>query len=225
MVLAFGSSIAIAEEPNLPRPYDGIQAGYDAFQLAEERRRADIAEQLFLNDQLKYWSGLPTSRGETIYYGAPYATAGAYYGSAAPVLPPANLDYGYAYGRWAANRPILGRGWNGPRTVFEPWPYIPGDIYGYTYYSPMRQPVGQQQVQTGENRWESHPVYDPPLPEYRPLPPVDSRYLDDTPFASPRSAPEMRALPPPAIDPPSFGAPGTDAELPPTPPKRRPREY
>ena len=56
----------LAQEPIARvRPYDGIQAGYDAFQLGEERRRADIAHQLYLNDQLKYWSGIPTSRGET----------------------------------------------------------------------------------------------------------------------------------------------------------------
>jgi hypothetical protein len=51
------------------RPYDGIQAGLDAFRLAEEKRQAGVAQQLFLNDQMRFWNGYPTSRGETIYYG------------------------------------------------------------------------------------------------------------------------------------------------------------
>jgi hypothetical protein len=214
------------------RPYDGIQAGYDAFQLGEERRRADIGYQLYLSDQLKYWAGIPTSRGETIYYGAGAGNfASGFYGNAVPLVPPANLEFTYAYGRfgprgWRA----AGRGWSGPQTVFEPWPYVPGDIYGYMYYSPMRQPVGQQQIQTGENRWESHPVYDPPLPNFRPLPPVDSPLLDGTPYATPTVPAEVPVEPPPVATPAPPRAesplePGPDLPTTP-PPKPRPRrEY
>jgi hypothetical protein len=137
-------------------------------------------------------------------------------------VPPANLDYTYAYGRFGSRGWVRERAWFGSQTVFEPWPYVPGDIWGYTYYSPMRQPIGQQQIQTGENRWESHPVYDPPLPNYRPLPPVDSPLLDGTPYATPREpavAPPT-APPPPAANPPIFD----DPELPPAKPSG-PREY
>jgi hypothetical protein len=228
------------QEPVPVRPYDGIQAGYDAYQLGEERRRADIAYQLYLNDQLKYWSGIPTSRGETIYYGGgvPGYYAAGYYGNAVPVLPPADLDYTNAYGRFGPRGYVRERVWFGPRTVFEPWPYVPGDIWGYRYYSPMRQPVGQHQEQTGPNRWESHPVYDPPLPNYRPLPPVDSPLLDGTPYETPKPVieaplPEAPLPPAPAVvpapptaDPPKVDAAAPDAELPAPPPKpRRPREY
>ena len=76
--------------------------------------------------------------------------------------------------------------------------------------------------QTGENRWESHPVYDPPLPHYRALPPVDSPLLDGTPYETPRvveEAIEVEAVP-------------ESSELPPEPPReapavprRVPREY
>jgi hypothetical protein len=235
IVAASALPILRADEPAAPaRPYDGIQAGYDAFQLAEERRRANIAYQLYLNDQIKYWSGIPTSRGETCYYGAGAGNfAAGFYGNAVPVVPPANLAATYAYGRRGLFGLVRERVWIGPQTVFEPWPYVPGDIYGYTYYSPMRQPVGQQQMQTGENRWESHPVYDPPLPNFRPLPPVDSPLLDGTPYAAPRQPAEPSSQPPaatslpPIPDPPRFDAPAApDAELPPAPPKpRRPREY
>ena len=190
IVLAFagcgllGSSLAAQQ----PRPYDGIQAGLDAFRLAEERRQFNVAQQLALNDQLKYWAGIPNVRGETIYYGAP--------------APPVNLDYAYAYG------PAVVRGWRGgyvagPLTVFEPWPFVPGDIYGYTYYLPVRQPIGQWQGQTGPNRWESHPVYDPPLPNLRPLPPLEAPPAAAAPPAPPA---------PPAADPPAA-------------PRRTPREF
>jgi hypothetical protein len=219
-----------AQQFESARPYDGIQAGYDAYQLGEERRRANIEYQLYLNDQLKYWSGIPTSRGETIYYGVPGSFAAGFYGNAVPVVPPANLDFTYAFGRfgprgWRA----FGPGWVGPQTVFEPWPYVPGDVWGYTYYSPMRQPIGQQQIQTGPNRWESHPVYDPPLPNFRPLPPVDSPLLDGTPYATPAPPAEAPGEAPAAVPaPPRAESPlAPDSELPPAPPsKPRPRrEY
>ena len=173
--LALGDGYVAAQQPSpYTRPYDGIQAGLDAFRLAEERRQAGTSQQLFLNDQLKYWSGIPTSRGETIYYGYASPTAFPAIGFSTPVFP--------AY------------------------------IYGYPYYPflPFRQPIGQQQVQTGPNRWESHPVYYPPLTEYRSLPPVDSPLLDRTPYAAPRLMPDQ----PPAPAPPA-----------PSPPSRRGKEY
>ena len=42
---------ACAQDP-LGRPNDGIQAGLDAFRLAEEKRQANVAGQLGLNQQL-----------------------------------------------------------------------------------------------------------------------------------------------------------------------------
>jgi hypothetical protein len=111
------------------RPYDGIQAGLDAFRLAEAQRQSGVTEQL-------------------------------------------------------------------------------GDIWGYgAYYPPARQPSGVYQAQTGLNRWESHPVYDPPLTMHRPLPPVDSPWLDGTPYAAPI------VLPAPAA---SAGA--SEDWIPPVPP-------
>ena len=132
----------------IQRPYDGIQAGLDAYRLAEERRQAAVANQLATNDLMRAWSGLPSNRGYAMYYGYP----GVY-------VPAASREYAYAYGRpWVARR-----------TVFEPWPVIPGDIYGYTYVPPVRQPIGRWEGQTGPNRWESHPIYDPPLEQPQPV--------------------------------------------------------
>jgi hypothetical protein len=163
-------------------PYDGIQAGLDAYRLAEERRRGAIADQLYFNDEMRAWAGLPTSRGETIYYGL----YGPRYGYA---YPPTGLDFRYAYGlpRYAFR----------PLTVFEPWPIVPGDIYGYPAYTPVRQPIGQHQEQTGPNRWESHPVYDPPITPYRPLPPVVDAPTEPPPAADQSVIPSFE-LPPPA---------------------------
>lgn len=169
LVVALATPSARAQTPY--RPYDGIQAGLDAFRLAEERRQAAIANQLATNDQMRAWSGLPMRRGQTTYYGYP---GSGYPGGWA------NLDYAYAY--------PAPRRW-GVQTVFEPWPLVPGDIYGYTYIATLRQPVGQWQGQTGPNRWESHPVYDPPLPAFQPQPLVESPLLDKTPYASPDVAP------------------------------------
>ena len=210
------------------RPYDGIQAGLDAFRLAEEKREGAIAQQLFLNDQMRFFSGYPTSRGQTIYYGYMSPAAIQAYGYGAPLLTGANLDYTYAYGAgpmWGGSR----QSWAGPLAVFQPWPYVPGDIWGYgAYYQPARQPVGQQQSQTGPNRWESHPVYDPPLTMYQPLPPVDSPLLDRTPYAAAKeSLPPAERIPP---EPPRTTSPKSPESMVPIAPaapapRRGPREY
>jgi hypothetical protein len=171
------------------RKYDGIQAGLDAFQLAEERRQANLQNQIYYNDAARAAAGLPTTRGETIYYYSPYRNYG--------VIP---WDAAYAYG---GTYGYSSAGPFGRRTVtystgpvFTPWPYVPGDIYGYRTYPQVRQPVGQRQVQIDENTWESHPVYDPPVTPYRPLPPVDSPLLRNTPFATEPAPPAAEEVPP-----------------------------
>jgi len=192
--LLFGGKASAQEQS-----YDGTQAGLDAFRLGEEKRRANLDQQLFLNEQMKVWAGIPTATSETIYYGGYGA---ATYGSpyATPLAPGMSLSYAYGYG----GRPILDRSGQ-PLSVFEPWPYVPGDIYGYRYsMTPVRQPIGQRQIQTGDNRWESHPVYAAPLTPYRPLPPVDSPLLDRTPYATPPPFAPERALPPTPTGPREF---------------------
>jgi hypothetical protein len=165
------AAVAVAQEggQGRARPYDGIQAGLDAFRLAEEQRQANVAQHLGLNEQLRYW---PAWAGWSVVPGG-----GAFYVPVGPYFSAGGL--------------------------------------------PARQPIGQRQEQTGPNRWESHPVYSPPLTPYVPLPPVDSRWLDNTPYAA------VRALPPPpaAATPP--GPPEAPPLPPPTPdpPRRGPREY
>jgi len=190
------------------RPYDGIQAGYDAYQLGEEKRQRNIGQQIYLNDRMR---ALTT----------PLATYGYGYGPYVGTLGaiPASREYAYAYG----NSPQLYYGGYGsryagrPLTVFDPWPYVPGDIWGDFYTPPLRQPVAQAQSQTGPNRWESHPVYNPPLYAYPVLPPVNSPALDKTPYAT------ERPTAPPAVRPamPEPPSPGPSPEDEPARPRRR----
>jgi hypothetical protein len=190
-----------------PRKYDGIQAGVDAYQLAEERRQANLQAQIGANDAARAAAGLPTTRGETVYYYngyspygvAPWDAAYAYGGT-----------FGYATtGRFGRRVAVVSTG-----PVFSPWPYVPGDIYGYRTYPQVRQPIGQRQVQIDENTWESHPVYDPPVPQRRVLPPVDSPLLDNTPFATPRVEPavvEPAGVDPELVEPIPAGRPASTA--------------
>jgi len=160
---------AKAQDPlTAVKPYDGIQAGLDAFRLAEEKRQGALNQQIFLNDQLRFWNGYPTSRGETIYYGY--------------MSPAALANYGY--------------GGYGPWTGFQLGPWMGSGLWGTPYYyQPARQPIGQQQIQINPNRWESHPVYDPPITAYNAQPPVTSPLLDRTPYASPAATPSVVPAP------------------------------
>jgi hypothetical protein len=223
---AFSLSVALlallrvtnAQDPLVPiKPYDGIQAGLDAYRLAEEKRQGAVNQQIAVNDQLRYWNGYPTSRGETIYYGY--------------MSPAALANYGYG---------AYGYGGYGPWTGFQLGPWMGSGVLGTPYYyQPARQPIGQTQIQMGPNHWESHPVYDPPLTMYNAQPPVDSPLLDRTPYATPpRTMPLVTT--PPATTPPvttTTTPPATplikavDAIPPPAPPAgsppapRGPREY
>jgi hypothetical protein len=192
--------IASAQVPPIVRPYDGIQAGLDAFRLAEEQRQAAVAVQLNQNEAQRAWAGLPSARGSVIYYGYPLAAQLA------------DRDFAYAYG---SSR--FGRGYGVARySVFEPWPLVPGDIYGGVYVAPLRQPIGQWQGQTGPRRWESHPIYDPPLADYRPLPevglPLSGAQLPVAPLPAAPAPPEV--MPPEVIVP-----------SPPAVPRTGPREF
>jgi len=158
VLLLADSQIAFGQQ--VVRPYDGIQAGLDAYQLAEQQRRANVDQQLSWNDQLRFWNGFPTSRGETIYYNYFSPASGGMFG----------------------------------------WPYASSSLLFYPpAFQAVPQPIGQQQLQTGSNRWESFPIYAPPVAAGT-LPPAVS--------AAPAAVP----------------APGPVA-IEPLAPRRRPREY
>ena len=48
-------------------------------------------------------------------------------------------------------------------SVFEPWPYVPGDIWGYRLPAPIAQPIGHESRQVGPNKWTYRPLYPGPL--------------------------------------------------------------
>jgi hypothetical protein len=109
--------------------------GADFFRAAaESRRQSLIAEQLALTE-IGRWRSYASGAGGVVFYRAPLSLEAAY--GIAPRYPAGG--------------------------VFEPWPYVPGDIWGYPYVSRVRQPIGQRQMQTGPNRWESFPIYEEDL--------------------------------------------------------------
>ena len=216
LVLAMTTSrFAVGQQSK--RPYDGIQAGFDAYQLGEERRQSNVGQQLYLND-------LSRARLTPLAaYGYGYRPFVGTFG-----ISSASLDYAYGY----SNSPLsygVG-GYSGrPLTVFEPWPYVPGDIWGDLYIPGLRQPFAQVQTQAGPKRWESHPVYSPPLAIRSVLPPVNSPSLSNTPYSSEFPSPTIgtheKTSPSRPVDvrssvpvPPSPG-PSIDDERP--PPRRR----
>jgi hypothetical protein len=132
----------LAQEFAPQRPYDGIQASEDAYHYHEAQRRANIDRQIATNEQLQWYRGVPNAyAGQYVY------------------RDPPSLSFAYATGR----RGIFG-GFRQQQVVvtgdiFTPWAYIPGDIWGTYDSGYARQPIGRREVQTGPNRWESHPIY------------------------------------------------------------------
>ncbi len=47
--------------------------------------------------------------------------------------------------------------------VFEPWPYVPGDIWGFQWDDLVAQPVGNRIRFNGPNRYTYEPVYSDPI--------------------------------------------------------------
>lgn len=143
LAVLFAAGTAAAQSPaefgnvERPRTYDSLQAGQDAYRLAEERRRNNIAAQSNLVETLRYSAAYRPVYGEaTVYWRSPYVT-----------------PWGYAPGYYSSYSPVIGY----VRDPNIPFP---------------RQPIGQRQLQTGPNRWESHPVYAEDPPPLDPLPPV-----------------------------------------------------
>lgn len=154
----------VLEVPAQPRPaaaYDALEAGAEAYRAQEVQRRQAIGQQLATIEDMKSRAGLASWYGGQVYYYRPYS-----------------LDSWYAQGAARNDRSSgpVARSWG---TVFERWPYVPGDIWGYTPDRPVRQSIGQRQVQVSPQRWESFPVYAdtvlapaaPPAPQLTPPPP------------------------------------------------------
>jgi hypothetical protein len=135
----------------------------------EADRRAQISMQIGLNDHLRWLSGLRGGLGD----------------SWGPSLDDAYSGLGWT-GRIDA--------WN---DVFEPWPLIPGDIYGGTFDRPARQPAGHVITPDGRGGYTYEPLYASP---YRALPtrPAPEVAPPVAPLPAPRAvAPPVEILPAP----------------------------
>ena len=185
--------------------YDSLQAGRDSYWDAEAERRAKIGRQLMLEEQIqtentwsnpqdKYRPVHPESYGPIrpkVYVGPTLADVYAY--------PSSSITYYNA--QPAAPSAVRGAA---PVPVFEPWPRVPGDIWGTPYYGYVRQPIGHVKIWTGRLSYIYKPVYASPAME----PAAD----DAIPPAPPRRG-EARRLPQLT----SPAAPGLPQTAPPPP--------
>lgn len=144
--LAFVTTPLAAQERYYQRGYGGEQATWDAYARGEAQRVEMIDRMLNRIDQMRWYRGLPPR------------TAGPY----ADRYPP-SLSYAYATGRLGTLGASAPRYYAAPYDIFTPWPYVPGDIWGFPDVTSVPQSIGQRQLQTGPNRWESHPVYRGPV--------------------------------------------------------------
>jgi len=132
---------------------NGWWAGVEAWERAEAARQASWQQQLLLDDQLRYRLGVPLGRTPQFHDSLPMAA----WSSVWPLVPPDDRESRYAYGSPAISGQTA---WPSRRSVFEPWPFIPGDIYGLPVVPvPVAHPIFQHEVQTGPRRWESRPYY------------------------------------------------------------------
>lgn len=160
-------SAATAQELHVP-PLNGFTAGQEAAARTREEALANISRQIGLNDALRQRAAV-----------------------AVPALPPGVVA------RYPA-QPVIG--WAGPVGVgfaydYDPWAYAPWDAWRVEIppWAQVRQPVGQIEIQTAANRWESRPIY---APDAAPAP------IEAPPPVAP--APVAPAKVPPPVATPSY---------------------
>jgi hypothetical protein len=147
--------------------------GTSTYWLHEQQRRQAIADQIGTQEHLRWQSGLPSRLSPA----RPYSLESIYSGLA------------YAPGPDAPWR----------TDVFEPWPFVPGDIYGRQFDGAVPQPWGHRVTPLGPNGYTYEPLYEPLLPLPAPAVPAipPERPL---PRAAP-GRPPIEELPPPQASP------------------------
>ena len=143
-----------AAQPQYPNGYGPVEAAQESYQRAEAQRQAAVRGQVELNDQMRAKAGVPG------YYA--YAPGVATYAWAPRVVwgPRRALRYGAPWG-YPAYFPYPAPQLRAYRSVFEPWPMVPGRIYGYPYTGWVPQARGQVQIQIGPGVTLSRPDYGP----------------------------------------------------------------
>jgi hypothetical protein len=113
----------------------GQSAGIaSSYALHEAARQQNIGTQIAWQDHVRWLAGLPKRQG-------------------GPAFP--SLDYVYS-GAWRGPSD-----WPTPY-IFEPWPFVPGDLLGLPYAPSVPQPSGHQIVPTGPNGYIYRPLYGSP---------------------------------------------------------------
>jgi len=152
--------------PEAPLDYGRVEAGQESHQRAEAQRQADFRRQAELNEDMRASAAgpayYPYAPGVTAVYAAPgygwRPRRAARYGVVAPWGVSAYWPYG----------PMPLRAY---RSVFEPWPVVPGRVYGYPYMGWVPQPIGQVEVQIRPGVTLSRPDYGPgPAAPQQPTP-------------------------------------------------------
>jgi hypothetical protein len=180
-----------AGEPQFPKKYSTLDAGRDAYERAERKRRENINRQVQTIDDIAWYQAWPGS------YRWPPSLASIY---ADP--------YRYAPGPGGLARRAISRAFRAPLPwsygpVFEPWPFVPGDIWGYPYVDRVEQPLGHKTIQTGPNSYIYRPFYARDLaaqevPSERPAP-AEAPRAEEVPPPPPENIPAPAAEPGPRV--------------------------
>ena len=141
----------VQDQPQLSDSHDTFDASRDAQERFERKRRGNIDRQLNLLEQMRWHSGLPY-----------------------PGRWPPSLDYIYGRGLGPVYRPGVNGAYRSYNPsfpdVFEPWPFVPGDIYGYGYLDQVEQPLGHKVIEAGPDRQITQPIYQRDLESPQPAP-------------------------------------------------------
>jgi hypothetical protein len=122
--------------------------------MAERQRREAIDRQLQTIETIQWYNAWYDAWGR--HYARRYA-----------------LPYIYAYAPpFAARRAHWATEGYVPAPPFTPWPFVPGDIYGYPYTPRVEQPEGHEKVWTGPNSYIYRPRYKEPPPDVSPPAPM-----------------------------------------------------
>jgi hypothetical protein len=175
------STSAPAQRDRGVETYDALQAGQNAYRAAEAQRQAAIDRQLQVQDEIRWYNSWAPGYGD------------------GPTLTEI-----YAYGSPRAYRRAQRQGY-GP--LFEPWPRVPGDIYGSSYYGYVRQPTGHEKIWTSPNGYIYRPRYDRPPSSGEPalpaiVPPASRAPSRGVPPAPPGGATPIPPPPTPGVVPP-----------------------
>ena len=153
-VLPAPAPTAVPQQDRPQVTYGPLQAGQDAYRMAEQERAWAVQRQLQLAQTAWWYPAWPPAY---VAGGAPIRGSGVYVYAPPRVGHPLVGRRAYRYGYWPAP---------------QPWPYVPAGVYAYPYSAWVGQPTGYQQIWIGPNGYVYRPYYWPPAPPQNVLAPV-----------------------------------------------------